>query len=90
LETYFYKNKPMNIMKITHSKLLATALFFVFFTSLSAQNVPHPMLPKNWKSMVYTFSSLKMRNMKKIEKPKQIESNVIRITVYDCKEKVVQ
>jgi hypothetical protein len=80
----------VNIMKITRTKLIATAMLMAFCTLLSAGNYPYPMLPKNWKSMVYTFSVLKMRSMKKVEKPKFIASNIISITVYDCKEKVVQ
>lgn len=77
-------------MKITQSKLLATALLSVFCTLLSAQNFPYPMLPKNWKSMFYAFSTLKIRSLKKVEKRRPIESNVLTITVYDCKDKVVQ
>ncbi len=80
----------MSIMKITSSKLLATAILSAFSTYLSAQNFSHPLLPKNWKSMVYAFSTLKMRSVKKVEKCRPIESNEITITVYDCKAKVVQ
>jgi hypothetical protein len=77
-------------MKIRRTKLIATAMLTTFCTLLSASNYPYPMLPKNWKSMVYAFSVLKMRSMKKVEKPRSFESNVITITVYDCKEKIVQ
>jgi hypothetical protein len=77
-------------MKITRHKLVITAMLFIFCSLLSAQNYPFPMLPKNWKSLFYAFSALKWQRLKKDEKPRPIESNVITITVYDCKDKVVQ